>query len=411
MGIRQYVKFSDEYAIDGVVRGVRASVMNGGADALACMKLTPIETVAHRDRQDTTRLLGICDLLTRIKDLSTGAPVWTAYAAPAIPTHRLTGDAKADVLVIGAGVSGAMVAEELAEAGFSVAIVDRRKPLSGSTSASTALLQYEIDTPLTLLAKTVGFDDAARAWRRSKLGLESLAAKTAALEIACDFARRHSVYLTGDMLDADGLRQEQIARNSIGLRTEYLTTRMLRDQYGIRRKAALEVDGSVAVNPVKLAAGYLLAAIKRGAKIYAPVTIAAIEPRARGVDVLAEHGPCIKAKHVIFATGYELPKSVSLKEHQVNSTWAIATRPQPGALWPGQAFIWEASSPYLYIRTTKDGRVICGGEDEEFSEEEKRDALIPAKTRVLSAKLAKLFPELDTTPEICLDRQLRRHGG
>ena len=325
--------------------------------------------------------------------------MWTAYATPAVPTRKLTGDIKTDVLVIGAGVSGAMVAEELAEAGFSVVIVDRRKPLSGSTSASTALLQYEIDTPLTLLAKTVGFDDAARAWRRSKLGLESLAAKTAALQIPCDFTRRHSVYLTGDMLDADGLRREQIARNSIGLRTEYLTTGMLRDRYGIRRKAALEVEGSVAVNPAKLAAGYLLAAIKRGAKIYAPVTIAEIEPRARGVDVRAEHGPSIKAKHVIFATGYELPKSVSLKEHQVNSTWAIATRPQREALWPGQAFIWEASDPYLYIRTTKDGRVICGGEDEEFSDEEKRDALIPAKTGTLSAKLAKLFPELDANPD------------
>jgi len=329
----------------------------------------------------------------------TGIPVWSAYATPAIPTHRLTRDIKADVLVIGAGVSGAMVAEELAEAGFSVVLADRRKPLSGSTSASTALLQYEIDTPLTLLAKTVGFDDAARAWRRSKLGLESLAAKTAALQISCDFARRHSVYLVGDMLDADGLRREQIARNSIGLRTEYLTTRMLRDQYGIRRQAALEVEGSVAVNPVKLAAGYLLAAIKRGVKIYTPVAITAIEPRARGVDVLAEHGPSIKAKHVIFATGYELPKPVSVKHHEVNSTWAIATRPQREALWPGQAFIWEASEPYLYIRTTKDGRVICGGEDEEFSDEAKRDALIPAKTRILSAKLAKLFPELDATPD------------
>ena len=46
-------------------------------------------------------------------------------------------------------------------------------------------------------------------------------------------------------------------------------------------QAALEVEGSVAVNPVKLAAGYLLAAIKRGVKIYAPVAIAAIEPRAQ----------------------------------------------------------------------------------------------------------------------------------
>ncbi len=134
------------------------------------------------------------------------------------------------------------------------------------------------------MAKTVGFDDAARAWRRSKLGLESLAAKTAALQIPCDFARRHSVYLTGDMLDADGLRQEQIARNSIGLRTEYLTTRMLRDQYGIRRQAALEVEGSVAVNPVKLAAGYLLAAIKRGVK-YTRLSRLQRSSRAREVSM------------------------------------------------------------------------------------------------------------------------------
>jgi glycine/D-amino acid oxidase-like deaminating enzyme len=55
--------------------------------------------------------------------------------------------------------------------------------------------------------------------------------------------------------------------------------------------------------------------------------------------------------------------------------------------------------PYLYIRTTKDGRVIRGGEDEEFSDEAKRDALIPEKTAILSAKLAKLFPRLDATAD------------
>ncbi len=334
-------------------------------------------------------------MLTRPKNLSTGTPIWSAYATPSITTHRLTADLTTDVVVIGAGVSGAMVAEELAEAGFAVVILDRRKPLSGSTSASTALLQYDIDTPLTEMAKTIGFDNAARAWRRSKLGLESLAAKTAALQIRCDFARRHSVYLTGDILDADGLRKEQIARNSIGLRTEYLTSKMLKDQYGISRQAALDVADSIAVNPKKLAAGYLLKAIERGAKIYAPTTVAAVEPRVRGVDVVTEDGPAIKAKHVIFATGYELPKSVSLKHHEVNSTWAIATRPQRENLWPGEAFIWESSDPYLYIRTTKDGRVICGGEDEEFSDEEKRDTLIPQKTKILSAKLAKLLPDID----------------
>lgn len=338
-------------------------------------------------------------MLTRTKDLSTGAPIWTGYSAPAVPTEKLTADTKADVVVIGAGISGAMAAEELSEAGFSVVILDRRKPLTGSTFASTALLQYDIDTPLTVLGKQIGLEDAARAWRRSKLGLESLAAKIAALQIRCDLARRHSVYLNGDILDADGLRDEQVARNAVGLRTEYLTTKMLKERYGIRRKAALEVIDSIAVNPVKLAAGFLLAALRRGARIFSPVAVTAIERHRGGADVVTDDGPVLTASHVVFASGYELPKYVSVKDHQIVSTWAIATRPQRENLWPGEAFLWESSDPYLYIRTTKDGRVICGGEDEDFSDEEQRDALLRMKTKQLSAKLEKLLPRLDTTAE------------
>ena len=34
--------------------------------------------------------------------------------------------------------------------------------------------------------------------------------------------------------------------------------------------------------------------------------------------------------------------------------------------------IWQSADPYLYLRTTTDGRVICGGEDEEFADEKAR---------------------------------------
>ena len=61
--------------------------------------------------------------------------------------------------------------------------------------------------------------------------------------------------------------------------------------------------------------------------------------------------------------------------------------------------VWETSDAYLYMRATKDGRVICGGEDEEFSNEDRRDALIPRKSVRLSRKLKKLFPDIDAEPE------------
>ena len=140
-------------------------------------------------------------------------------------------------------------------------------------------------------------------------------------------------------------------------------------------------------------------ALERKARFFAPVEAGKIEDSKYEVIVGTKGGATITAKHVVLATGYELTDMVPQAAHQVISTWAIATKPQPKKLWPGPAFIWEASDPYLYMRATADGRVICGGEDEEFTDETKRDALISDKTARISEKLAKLFPQLDTTPE------------
>ena len=75
------------------------------------------------------------------------------------------------------------------------------------------------------------------------------------------------------------------------------------------------------------------------------------------------------------------------------------TRPQPRRIWPGRALIWEASDPYLYLRATPDGRVICGGEDEPFQDEVSRDALTGEKIARIAEKLGRLLPGLDTTPD------------
>ena len=54
--------------------------------------------------------------------------------------------------MIGAGITGALVAHELVRSGLDAVVVDKRAPGVGSTSASTALLLYETDTALAELA-------------------------------------------------------------------------------------------------------------------------------------------------------------------------------------------------------------------------------------------------------------------
>jgi hypothetical protein len=76
----------------------------------------------------------------------------------------------------------------------------------------------------------------------------------------------------------------------------------------------------------------------------------------------------IRAGHVVLATGYELAEGVPAEGHGILSTWAIATRRPPRAVWPRAALIWDASDPNLYRRATEDGWIVCGGEDEEFAQ-------------------------------------------
>ncbi|TPM33040.1 FAD-binding oxidoreductase [Mesorhizobium sp. B2-3-5] len=337
--------------------------------------------------------------MARKLDLSTGRPVWSAYRAPSVPTSALTRDTKADVLIIGMGISGAMMAEALTADGHSAICIDRRGPLKGSTAATTALVQFEIDQPLSILSKTIGKASAEQAWRRSRLAVSNLAARIAELGINCALSRSQSLYLAGTMLGPSQLRGEAEARREAGIDATYLTSAPLAQTFGIDRDGAIHSHGNIALDPCKLTAGLFLKALERKARFHAPVEATRIEDGADEVVVATKDGPIITARQMVLATGYELIDIVPAAAHRIISTWAIATCPQPRKLWPRAAFVWEASDPYLYVRTTADGRVICGGEDEDFVDETRRDELIADKSARIAAKLGRLFPHLDVRPE------------
>lgn len=336
--------------------------------------------------------------LTRKQDLRTGRPIWSAHRRPSIPTHALTRDIKTDIAIVGAGITGALIAETMTEAGLSVVIVDRRGPVEGSTAASTAMLQYELDTPLHLMAERIGRDHAERLWRRSRQAVDALRERTERLGIDADAATRGSIYLDGNILDAKGLAREADARRRAGFEVELLGPRAVEERYGIRRRHAIIGFGNYSADPRRLAAGYLNAAIARGARLYTPVEVVAVAPQPASVRLYGKNGASIEARHIIFATGYEMLKGIPRKGNKIISSWSIATRPQPRAIWPTAALIWEAADPYLYVRTTSRGEIICGGEDEEITDSGARDAKLDEKARTLSRKLSALLPGIDAEP-------------
>lgn len=283
-----------------------------------------------------------------------------------------------------------MIAEALSGHDLDIAIVDRRKPITGSTAASTALVQYEIDIPLTKLQRKIGPQRAASAWRRSRLAVESIAAKIRSNRMACDFVRKDSLYLAGDLLDRDGLRREAAAREAIGIPTELIEGRQLLQDHGIKCEAALLNQSNLTCNPVQLTAGFLKAAIAKGARFYPQVGVLALRHKDRTVVLRVDNGFEITARSVIYASGYERPQSLRPERHAIASTWALATAPVKGFDIP---LFWQSSDPYVYGRATKDGRLIFGGEDEDFADEGKRETVMENKRQALEKKLSALFPD------------------
>ena len=123
-------------------------------------------------------------------DLTSDLPFWTVRNGLRRVYPPLEKDVRCDALIIGGGISGALLGHRLVGAGVDCVLIDRRDIGQGSTSASTALLQYEIDTPLFELQKRVGREDAARAYL---LGVESIHQLQKLAGKECGFALRPSL--------------------------------------------------------------------------------------------------------------------------------------------------------------------------------------------------------------------------
>ncbi|QIO37481.2 FAD-dependent oxidoreductase [Bradyrhizobium sp. 1(2017)] len=321
-------------------------------------------------------------------DLRSPRAPWAVLPPP--PIEPIADSFRCEVLIIGAGITGALVAERLTRQGHQVVIIDRELPSLGSTAASTAMLLWEIDRPLFELAQLYGFEKAARCYRASHHAAQGLLSLVAQHGIACEMRPRLSLYLAID--DSRKLVQDEYAlRSRAGLPSLYLEHAALLKRFGIARASALLSRDAADADPVLLTHGLLDISVQRRARLLKANAVA-FDSAAQSVTVGLESGLSIEARHVVLATGYVAPDIVKLKTRPASS-WAIATRRQPGNLWPEQALIWEASRNYHYARTTADGRIILGGEDDHaLIEPEVRNNVTPAKVVALKNYLKALWP-------------------
>lgn len=334
-------------------------------------------------------------------DLYSGLPYWIVKDPLDNYFNPLKSDHKVDVLIVGSGITGALVAHELCNAGIKCSIIDKRSLSTGSSVASTALLQYEIDTPLFELVKMMDEGKAVRAYQSCLQAITDIEKVFKDINYNPDLEKVPSVFYASNRRGVRTIRKEYSIRRKYDLPVDYYDKNEVEINVGINSPAALKNDTSAQMDAYAGATHLIhYHREKNELNVFTHTEIEQFQEKKTGYELLTTGGHTIKAKYVVVAAGFEsgffLPRQVM----ELTSTYVILSEPiEDQYFWPEKSMLWETAQPYMYIRTTGN-RIMVGGEDEDISEPARRDKLMKTRIRNLERKFHKLFPDIPFKTEM-----------
>ncbi len=328
-------------------------------------------------------------------DLRSDKSFWQGQDGTLHLYPALQQDIDCEVVVIGGGITGALVAHNFSRSGIKTIVVERDQIAHGSTSVSTALLQYEIDTPLYRLQSIIGREKATLAYQLCEDSIGYIAKLAQTLGDNCGFEQKPSLYFALKEDDVTWLHQEYEARKDAGFEVTWLSKDEVQTQYGFSAESAIRSAMGGQIDPYRFTYKLFEELTRNGGNIFERTEVLQIKPVVDGVVLLTNKGYRIHASKVVVAVGYQVGVFLQEETAKLQSTFACVSTPiDPALLWSENCLLWSTDTPYFYARITPDNRIMIGGEDVEYVDDTIRDKFIPIKEKVLVEKFHSLFPQI-----------------
>lgn len=329
-------------------------------------------------------------------DVRSNEPYWLVkngimHAYPSLRTN-----CECEVLVVGGGITGALMAHACIKNGFGTMLIDKREIANGSTSATTSMLQYEIDVPLYRLIKLIGEEGAVASYKACSDSIGQLAKIVKEVKSVCGFEIKESLYFASTRKDAKWLAEEFETRKANGFEVEWLNKETIKKRYGLRAEAGILSLKGASADAFCLTHDLLHYNAQKGLRVFDKTELKKVKYQNDEVLITTNTGATIKAKKLIYCTGYETQELLPKKIVKLKSTYAIVSERVKNLNEKlANTLFWNTDTPYLYMRSTADDRLLVGGEDENFRNAIKRDALLTHKENKLLKTFQQLMPEID----------------
>ena len=282
------------------------------------------------------------------------ASPWIA-TSPGGPEHpELDGDVRADVAVIGGGITGVTTALVLAEAGARVVLLEADRLAHGVTGYTTAKVSSQHGLIYDRLRSRFGADTARAYGTANEAALSWIAERVARDGIECDLRRRPS-FVYGD--DRSQLESEAEAAADAGLPASFTSQVPL----PLRAAGAVRFEDQAEFHVGRYMAGLASVLDAAGCDIFERTR--AVEVDADEHCVIKTPGGTVTADRVVVAAHYPfLDRSLAFARVHPERSYAILCRI---AGTPPDGMLISAGSPTRSVRAVPlDGEelLLVGGE-------------------------------------------------
>jgi glycine/D-amino acid oxidase-like deaminating enzyme len=288
-------------------------------------------------------------------------------AETAMPTPAFAGDVRADVAVVGGGITGLSTALHLAEQGAKAVVLEAEEPGWGASGRNGGQVNPGLKSDPDQVERDFG----------PELGGRMNALAGAAPAFVFDLIERHGIRCearrNGTLRAAIRAKHaaqvrataEQLARRHAPV--ELLQGADLERATGTARYRVAMLDRRGGdLNPLSYARGLVRAATSAGASVHGRTRALELERAGAGWQVVTAGGT-VSARHVVLATnGYTDGLWPNLRRTVVPLFGAIAaTAPLPEriaqGIMPSRSVLYESGTVTVYYRVDAGRRLLIGG--------------------------------------------------
>jgi glycine/D-amino acid oxidase-like deaminating enzyme/nitrite reductase/ring-hydroxylating ferredoxin subunit len=285
--------------------------------------------------------------------------VWMEEVEEAPRWPRLSGEIRADVAVVGGGMTGVTTACLLSRAGKKVVILEARRIGQGETGRTTAHLTVAMDQRYHSILSKFGRDGARAVFESQEEAVSRIESLVRELRIDCQFERLPGFLFTESEKQRDEIEAEAAACEQLSIPA--VLTREVPLPFPVAQ--ALRFEGQAQLHPTRYLLALAGSVAGGGSQIFedSPVLEVIEDEPCR---VITEGGTVV-ADHVVVAAHVPIFNRVFVHTKiAAYRSYVLAAR-LPGT-GPAGLF-WDTEDPYHYIRAcrTREGAhlLLVGGED------------------------------------------------